>query len=110
MLQGVMRLGGLLCKVHDLRIADLNAVCSSKTKIILAMNDRLFFSDMSVSQSQRNSAFQKVFRCGPKHDVDGHEMAAHVDKPRKAEAAGVLDHPMGKVPRRLRQRLHQGGG
>ena len=23
-------------------------------------------------------------------------MAAHVDKPRKEEAAGVLDHPMGK--------------
>jgi hypothetical protein len=56
------------------------------------------------------SAFLKVFRCGPQHDVGGHEMAAHVDKPRKEEAAGVLDHPMGKVPRRLRQRLHQGRG
>ncbi|MCL1630287.1 hypothetical protein M3N55_16360, partial [Roseibaca sp. V10] len=43
------------------------------------------------------SSILKVFRCGPQHDVGGHELAAHVDKPRKEEAAGVLDWPMGKV-------------
>lgn len=58
MLQGVMRLGGLLCKVHYLRIADLNAVCSIKTKIILAMNGRLFLPDMSLSQLPRMSGIR----------------------------------------------------
>jgi hypothetical protein len=43
------------------------------------------------------SAILKVFRCGPLHNIDGHEVAARVDKPRKEEAAGVWDQPMGKV-------------
>lgn len=47
------------------------------------------------------SGFLKVFRCGPRHDIGGQELAAHVDKPRKEEAAGVLGGPMGKVPRQL---------
>lgn len=46
---------------------------------------------------QRRSGILKVFRCGPRHDGGGHALAAHVDKPRKEEAAGVLDYPMGKV-------------
>jgi len=51
------------------------------------------------------TSFLKVFRCGPQRDVGGHEVAAHVDKPRKEEAAGVLDQPVGKVRRPLGQRL-----
>lgn len=56
------------------------------------------------------SASLKVFRCGPRHDIGGQELAAYVDKPRKEEAAGVLDDPMGKVRRRLEHRLYQGCG
>ena len=37
------------------------------------------------------SAHLKVFRCGPRRDVAGREVAAGVDKPRKEEAAGGLD-------------------
>ena len=49
----------------------------------------------------------KVFRCGPRHDIGGQELSAHVDKPRKEEAAGVLDRAMGKVRRGLGQQVHQ---
>jgi hypothetical protein len=56
---------------------------------------------------QRTTAILKVFRCGPRQDVGGHELAANVDKPRKEEAVGVLDQLMEKVPRRLRRRLNQ---
>lgn len=59
---------------------------------------------------QRKSGILKVFRCGPRRDGGSHEMAAHVDKPRKEEAAGGLDYPMGKVCLRLGHRLYQGCG
>jgi hypothetical protein len=52
----------------------------------------------------------KVFRCGPRRDIGGQELAAHVDKPRKDEAAGVLGRPMGKVRGRLGRRLCQAFG
>lgn len=70
MLPGVMRISGLLCKVHYLRIADLNAVYSIKAKIILAMNDRLFFSDMSVSQLQRMAGIRPTCRCCASKESD----------------------------------------
>jgi len=42
------------------------------------------------------STFLKVFRCGPLRNFGGRGLAACVDKPRKEEAAGVWDQPMGK--------------
>ena len=62
------------------------------------------------AQSPRTTALLKVFRCGPRHDIGDKELAAHVDKPRKEEAAGVLDRAMGKVPGRSGRRLRQGRG
>ncbi|AVW91996.1 hypothetical protein DA792_13670 [Celeribacter baekdonensis] len=58
--------------------------------------------------AQRTSAILKVFRCGPRHDIGGQELGSHVDKPRKEEAAGVLDQAMGKVRGRSGRRLRQG--
>ena len=62
------------------------------------------------SSPQRRSAPLKVFRCGPRHYIGGQELAAHVDKPRKEEAAGVLDRPMVKVRGRLGRRLRPSFG
>jgi hypothetical protein len=51
----------------------------------------------SGSRLQRKSGFLKVFRCGALRDDCRQVMMACVDKPRKEEAAGVWDQPMGKV-------------
>ncbi len=50
----------------------------------------------------------KVFRCGPRRTGGHPAVAARVDKPRKEEAAGVLDQAMGKVRGRLGQPLDLG--
>jgi len=78
--------------------------------VALALNVGCPLRSMQMLQVRRKSAFLKVFRCGPRRDIGGQELAAHVDKPRKEEAAGVLDDPMGKVCRRLEHRLYQGCG
>ena len=59
---------------------------------------------------KRSEILLTVFQCGPRRDVGGHEVAAHVDKPRKEEAAGVLDQSMGKECIRLGPRLQLAGG
>ena len=61
---------------------------------------------VSSCKVQRRSGLLKVFRRGPRRNIGGHEVATHVDKPRKEEAAGVLDQAMGKVWRRLWRRMH----
>ena len=73
--------------------------------------DRFLAWSRCLSNPQLTSALLKVFRCGPRRDVGGRDVAARVDKPRKEEAAGVLDQAMGKVRGRLGRllRLECGG-
>jgi hypothetical protein len=51
-------------------------------------------------QEWQPSASLKVFRRGPQRDGCHRVLVAHVDKPRKDEAAGGVALPMGKERRR----------
>lgn len=53
-------------------------------------------SALQLSRSQQKSEVLKVFRCGQLHNVDGHEVTARADKPRKKEAAEVWDQHYGE--------------